>query len=77
MYAIRSYYVELMAQQDHPSASATTSVHAYELYLRARQLMNQRDIESIRLAGQMLREAIAGDSAYAPAYAQLGIVTLV
>jgi len=68
--------LELFSQQDQQLASSTTSVQTYELYLRARQLMNQRSLESLQLAEHLLREAIANDDAYAPAYAQLGIVTL-
>jgi TolB-like protein len=68
--------LELVSGQDQPLVSATTDVNTYELYLRARQLMNKRDFESLELAKQLLGEAIAGDSSYAPAYAQLGIATI-
>jgi tetratricopeptide (TPR) repeat protein len=56
--------------------AAKTDVQTYELYLRARQLMNKRDLESLELAKQLLGEAIGGDPSYAPAYAQLGIATI-
>jgi TolB-like protein len=68
--------LELIGGQDQVLASATTNVNTYELYLRARQLMNKRDVESLQLAKQLLQQAIARDEAYAPAYAQLGIVTI-
>jgi len=68
--------LELIGTQDQQLTSATTNVHTYELYLRARQLMYKRNLESLQLAEQLLRQAIAGDENYAAAYAQLGIVTL-
>ena len=68
--------LELMGQAGQALVSATTNVQTYELYLRAKQLMNKRTLESLQLAEQLLREAIAGDETYAPAYAQLGIATL-
>jgi TolB-like protein len=68
--------LKLMGGQAELQLAAKTDVQTYELYLRARQLMNKRDFESLELAKQLLGEAIAGDPSYAPAYAQLGIATI-
>ncbi|NNE05356.1 MAG: hypothetical protein HKN15_06500 [Xanthomonadales bacterium] len=66
----------LMGEQPDLIASATTDVQTYELYLRARQLVHKRDLDSIQLAVQLLRQAINTDPGYAPAHAQLGITIL-
>ena len=48
-----------------------TNVEAYELYLRARSLLNKRGNDNARLATGLLEQVIAKDPAYAPAYAGL------
>lgn len=48
-----------------------TNVEAYELYLRARSLLNKRGNDNARLAAGLLEQVIAKDLAYAPAYAGL------
>ncbi|MBT8062952.1 MAG: hypothetical protein KJO85_09725, partial [Gammaproteobacteria bacterium] len=66
----------LMGGESELQISTKTDVQTYELYLRARQLIHQRRLDSFQLAAQLLRQAINEDPGYAPAYAQLGIVTL-
>jgi TolB-like protein len=53
-----------------------TGTEVYELYLQARQLIRERKQKSMELAVQLLERAISVDANYAPAYAQLGIATL-
>ncbi len=48
-----------------------TSVDAYDLYLHARALPNQRSRESAREAAAIYRQVIAKDPSFAPAYAGL------
>jgi TolB-like protein/Tfp pilus assembly protein PilF len=50
-------------------SAATESVEAYDLYLRARHLWNQRTQEGLERALEYFRQAIALDSAYALAWA--------
>ncbi|NIM70944.1 MAG: hypothetical protein GTN86_01455 [Xanthomonadales bacterium] len=57
-------------------ASAKTDPRAYEKYLRARQLMYTRTRENLEQALAMLEEAMALDEAFAPAWAQRGIVAM-
>ncbi|MDX1460748.1 MAG: tetratricopeptide repeat protein [Xanthomonadales bacterium] len=67
---------QLIGEETRLQASTKTDVESYELYLRARQLIHQRTLGSLNLASELLREVIAADPEYAPAHAQLGIVTL-
>ena len=53
------------------AAGPTASLEAYDLYSRARYLQNQRTVESRLQAIDLYRQAIAEDSAFAPAYAGL------
>jgi len=53
--------------------TAQTDTRAYELYLLAKQRIYERTQASLEMAAKLLNEAIAIDSAYAPAFAQLGI----
>jgi TolB-like protein/tetratricopeptide (TPR) repeat protein len=48
-----------------------TSVEAYDLYLRARTIPNQRNHEPARQAAAIYREVIAKDPLFTPAYAGL------
>jgi tetratricopeptide (TPR) repeat protein len=54
--------------------SRTEHSGAYEAYLRGRSLMYRRTREGIRGALEQFQQAIAEDSAYAPAYAGLASV---
>jgi TolB-like protein len=49
---------------------------AYDLYLLAKQRMYERTGPTIQSAVELLDRAISSDPAYAPAYAQRGIATL-
>jgi TolB-like protein len=53
-----------------------TDTEAYELYLLAKQRMYERTGPTIEAAAELLDRAITLDPAYAPAYAQRGIATL-
>jgi TolB-like protein/DNA-binding winged helix-turn-helix (wHTH) protein/Flp pilus assembly protein TadD len=50
---------------------STTTVEAYDLYLRGRYLWNQRNKEALDNAAEAFRQAIAKDPNFAPAYAGL------
>jgi len=53
------------------SAHSTSNVEAYNKYLLGRYLWNQRSAESLQLAAQHLREAVAMDPNYDQAWAAL------
>ena len=57
-------------------AATRTSSEAYDLYLLAKQRMYERTGPTIKAAVDLLDRAIALDPAYAPAYAQRAIATL-
>jgi tetratricopeptide (TPR) repeat protein len=57
-------------------AAIRTNSEAYDLYLLAKQRMYERTGPTIQSARELLDRAIALDSAYAPAYAQRAISTL-
>jgi len=56
--------------------TAKTDTRAYELYLLAKQRIYERKQVSLEMAVKLMEEAIGIDASYAPAYAQLGIATL-
>jgi TolB-like protein/cytochrome c-type biogenesis protein CcmH/NrfG len=69
--------VQLKAQLlDDLPVSTPTDTKAYELYLLAKQRIYERNQASLEMAIKLVTEAIEIDGAYAPAYAQLGIATL-
>ena len=53
------------------STVRTQSVEAYQLYLRARQQMNQRRPETLSAAADAFKQVIALDPSFAPAYSGL------
>jgi TolB-like protein len=55
---------------------ARTDSKAYDHYLLASQRIYERNQASLQMASDLLGEAITIDQEYAPAYAQLGIATL-
>jgi TolB-like protein/Tfp pilus assembly protein PilF len=55
---------------------ARADTRAYDLYLLASQRIYERNQASLQMASDLLNQAIAIDPGYAPAYAQLGIATL-
>ena len=57
-------------------ASAATDPRAYEKYLRAKQLIYTRSRENLEQARALLEEAMGLDEAFAPAWAQRGIVAM-
>ena len=48
-----------------------TNLEAYELYLKARALVDRRDIPNAQKAAELFEQVIARDSAFAPAHAGL------
>jgi TolB-like protein len=69
--------LHLVDTVDQPQlASARADLEAYNLYLLAKQNMYTRKEESLQLAERLLNQAINIDPDYAPAYAQLGITTM-
>ena len=55
------------------SSASTTSIEAYEYFVRGRQAMNFVSRRSLRLAYYAFEQAIALDPAFAEAYAQLAM----
>ena len=53
-----------------------TDPEVYDLYLLAKQRLYSRTRQTIEAAAELLDQAIAKDTDYAPAYAQRGIATL-
>ncbi len=53
-----------------------TDPRAYELYLLAKQRIYDRNQPSLEMAAKLLDEAIIIDPDYSPAYAQLGVTTI-
>jgi TolB-like protein/tetratricopeptide (TPR) repeat protein len=68
--------MQLLGEPSRVVPSYRTDTEVYELYLQARNLVRERTQKSIELAAQLLERSIALDPHYAPAYAQLGISTL-
>ena len=70
--------VQLKAQLlgEQQPATAQTDTRAYDLYLLAKQRIYDRTQPSLEMAEKLLNEAISIDAGYAPAFAQLGIATL-
>jgi TolB-like protein len=60
------------APESDVSQGQTSSVPAYESYLRARKLMREMNADSLRHAIPLLQQAIAEDPGYAAAHAALG-----
>ncbi len=58
------------------ATTTQTDTRAYELYLLAKQRIYDRNQFSLEMAAKLLGEATSIDPAYAPAYAQLGIATI-
>ena len=63
-------------QGDIRFASSRADVSAFDLYLEAKQKIYLRRRAPLEQAAEILKRAIAIDSDYAPAYAQLGITLM-
>lgn len=61
---------------DAPEAQATSSIEAYDDFLRARQLIQQRSVEGIERARELLDRALERDPDFAPALAQSALAWL-
>lgn len=59
-----------------PAVAQATSPDVYDRYLAARQLTRERREVTLKLADKLLREAIARDPHYAPAFAELAQVIM-
>ncbi len=67
----------LLGDEEQPAiVSQRTDPEVYDLYLLAKQRLYGRTRLTIESAVELLDRAIAKDAAYAPAYAQRGIATL-
>ncbi|MEQ9562869.1 MAG: hypothetical protein RLN69_10130, partial [Woeseiaceae bacterium] len=67
---------QLLADETVIAVAQRTDPAVYELYLRAKQRMYTRERAQIEMAVSELDEAIRLDPAYAPAFAQRGIATM-
>ena len=65
---------QLLGGQQLLTTQADTQ--AYDLYLLAKQRIYDRTEASLKMAVKLLEEAITLDTAYAPAFAQLGIANM-
>jgi TolB-like protein/predicted negative regulator of RcsB-dependent stress response len=72
--ALRTHLIT--AGESATLASSRADVAAYELYLAAKEKIYTRSRTSLEQARDMLIQALQIDGNYAPAHAQLGIVTL-
>ena len=59
-----------------PSIPATSTVQAYEYYLKGRQLINQRSRNGLEEAVTALERSLELDERYAPSHAQLAIAIM-
>ena len=66
----------LVGEEPKAVVSARTNSQAYDLYLLAKQRMYERAQLPLESAAELLDQAIALDSNYAPAYAQRGITAM-
>ncbi len=67
----RSIVNELRLKLGRGQRRYDTNVETYELYLRARALADRRSVPTSENAAELFEQAIARDSAFAPAYAGL------
>lgn len=67
---------QLLDEEKQVLVSQRTDPEVYDLYLLAKQRLYARTRLTIESAVELLDQAIAKDPAYAPAYAQRGIATL-
>ena len=74
--AILSQLKAQLLGEQQIEATIQTDTRAYELYLLAKQRIYERNQASLEMAIKLVEEAIKIDSTYAPAYAQLGIATI-
>ena len=74
--AILSQLKTQLLGDEQIAATTQTDTRAYELYLLAKQRIYERNQASLEMAITLVEEAIDIDAAYAPAYAQLGIATM-
>ncbi|HEX5766510.1 MAG TPA: hypothetical protein VFY27_13170, partial [Woeseiaceae bacterium] len=73
---LKQLRAQLVGANESVAETMRTSPEVYELYLRAKQRIYTRDHDEIRTAIEELDSAIRLDGAYAPAYAQRGIATI-
>ena len=59
-----------------PTAIKAANADAYDAYLRGRELIHNRDKESLQDAVRFLERSLSLDDDYAPAHAQLAIATI-
>ncbi len=63
--------ITLLRNEGHTSAKKTTSIEAYQLYLKGRSFWNLRTPPDLKRAIDFFHQAIGSDSLFAPAYAGL------
>lgn len=73
---LKQLRAQLVGADESVAETMRTSPDVYELYLRAKQRIYTRNRGEIRTAIEELDSAIRLDGAYAPAYAQRGIATM-
>ncbi len=74
--AILSQLKTQLLGEQQIAATTQTDTRAYEFYLLAKQRIYERNQASLEMAITLVEEAIDIDATYAPAYAQLGIATM-
>ncbi|MDZ7643296.1 MAG: hypothetical protein U5K76_03070 [Woeseiaceae bacterium] len=73
---LKQLRAQLVGADEVVAETMRTAPEVYELYLRAKQRIYTRDRGEIQTAVEELDNAIRLDDAYAPAYAQRGIATI-
>ncbi len=73
---LKQLRAQLLDEEGPAIVSQRTDPEVYGLYLLAKQRLYSRTRQTIESAVELLDQAIAKDSDYAPAYAQRGIATL-
>ena len=73
---LKQLKAQLLDEEQAVIVSQRTDPEVYDLYLLAKQRLYSRTRHTIESAVELLDQAIAKDSDYAPAYAQRGIATL-
>ncbi|HET9480452.1 MAG TPA: winged helix-turn-helix domain-containing protein [Candidatus Polarisedimenticolia bacterium] len=66
--------LNLLSPEEAAGSAAATSAGVYDLYLKARHLIRQGGENSMRQGEEMLRQVLAIDAGFAPAYAAFSVV---
>ena len=74
--ALRDRLVGTAGKAEHPAMVKASNVAAYDAYLQARELIHRRTERDMAEAYEHLRRSLRLDEGFAPAHAQMAIVTM-